>query len=97
MIAGITDQERERAIKKGKMPKTTEYMPDSDSEDESGAENDTVDKKVKKDHDKIAAAVRFNDPRAAEEYNSDDSESMDYSHGDSDYEYQSDATMSDEE
>ena len=97
MIAGITDQERERAIKKGKMPKTTEYMPDSDSEDESGAENDTVDKKVKKDHDKIAAAVRFNDPRAAEEYDSDGSESMDYSHGDSDYEYQSDATMSDEE
>ena len=90
MLPGLTDQEREKAIKKGRLPKTTEYYCESDSDNDSGEE----DKVPAKTERKVNAAVHFDDETSEE---TDDSGSESASEGSySEYEYESEASDEDE-
>ena len=83
-------QEREKAIKKGRLPKTTEYYCESDSDNDSGEE----DKAPAKNERKVNAAVHFDDETSEE---TDDCGSESASEGSySEYEYESEASDEDE-
>ena len=90
MLPGLTDQEREKAIKKGRLPKTTEYYCESDSDNDSG-EGDKVPAKKER---KVNAAVHFDDETSEETDDSGSESASEDSY--SEYEYESEASDEDE-